>query len=432
MNDHFDYIIIGGGISGLHLGALLSQHGKVLILEKSKEIGGRARVINLDGFKLDYGPHPVRFGPKSALSASLEQIGNPIKFIKPGKSWVFLSEGEKTLFPTGGILAILKSSLVPFFKTLKLLLRVKRTDVKEFQALYDVSLKEWFKTEGLGESLEKYLTISSAAMQVNPFIERSSAGEMLHNIQRVLEKGSVFYPKGGWGAIFSKFKEKIEENEGEILKQKKVSEIIIEESKAVGVKVENEEFRGEKIISTTPVQSLFSILDEKYCKEEFIEKCKNLRPTAGISIDFCLSKPISDIKGLIFFDEPLAFGLIPSNLDPSLVPEGASLMSFLTILNVEDIKDPEKIKLAHLMLREKILSVFPNIEKYLLHERPLSYSMVDGVEVNIHQHQLNRPKNVIEGIENLYLAGDSVDGEGAGGDIGHTSVRSCYKKIISS
>lgn len=33
LNEEYQYIVIGAGIAGLHIGALLSQHGKVLILE---------------------------------------------------------------------------------------------------------------------------------------------------------------------------------------------------------------------------------------------------------------------------------------------------------------------------------------------------------------------------------------------------------------
>jgi phytoene dehydrogenase-like protein len=431
LNKVYDFIIIGAGISGLHIGALLSRHGSVLILEKSKVIGGRARVVDLEGFKLDFGPHPVRFGPNSALAKSLKNIGKSIKFIKPGNSWAFLSDGTKTIFPTGGILPVLKSKMVPFFKTLKLLLKIKGMEKKDFHELYDVSLEKWFEKEVIAVSIRKFLRIASGAMQVNPFVERSSSGELLHNIQRVLKNGSVYYPKGGWGTIFSNFKEVIKKNKGEIRVDNEVSKILIENNTAIGVKLGNEDIKGNKIISTVPAQSLFNILDEGCCKKDFIDKCKNLRPTAGISIDFCLSEPVSDIKGLIFFDDPLAFGYIPTNLDKSIAPKGSSIMNFLTILNVEEIKSAEKIKNAHLKLREKILSVFPNIENYLLHERPLSHPMVDGVEVNIHQHKLKRPKNTIDTIENLYLTGDSIDGEGAGGDIGHTSVRECYEKIIS-
>ncbi|GAG65779.1 unnamed protein product [marine sediment metagenome] len=88
---NFDYIVIGGGIAGLHIGALLNQHGKVVVLEKTNKIGGRAKVVEKDGFKLDFGAYPIRFGPKSDLGESLEEIGKPIEFIKPGKVLAFSS-----------------------------------------------------------------------------------------------------------------------------------------------------------------------------------------------------------------------------------------------------------------------------------------------------------------------------------------------------
>jgi len=432
MSSQYDFLIIGGGIAGLHIGALLSQKGKVIVFEKSHEIGGRARVESIDGFKLDYGVHPIRFGPNSAIGTSLLEINKFISFIKPGKSWAFLKNGEKTIFPTGGIMAIVRSSMVPFTSTLKLLLKIKKMDTKDFRELYDISLKEWFEKENIGSELRKFLIMTSSAIQVNPFPERSSAGELLHNIKRVLEIGSVYYPKGGWSPIFSQFSDKIKENGCMIKTNSKVQEIIIENGKAVAVRVNNERISATNIISTIPVQKLFSILDERHCKEEFVKKCKNLRPTAGISIDFCLKKKISEIDGMIFFENPLSFGFIPSNLSPELVPKGKSLMSFLRVVNQEDIKNKSKAERLYQEFRQNIIRFFPDIDKYLFKERTLFLEMVDGVEVNIDQHQFKRPGNQIDNIANLWLTGDSIGGEGAGGDVGHTSVRDCYQKIIRS
>ncbi|MHA1343463.1 MAG: NAD(P)-binding protein, partial [Promethearchaeota archaeon] len=123
MSEKFKYIIIGGGISGMHIGALLSQHGKTLILEKAKEIGGRARVTDIDGFKLDLGAHPIRFGPDSALAKSLNEIGKPQEFLKPGTFWAFLDDGTKTILPAGGLKQVKKSKMVPTLKALGLIIQ---------------------------------------------------------------------------------------------------------------------------------------------------------------------------------------------------------------------------------------------------------------------------------------------------------------------
>ena len=425
----YDYIVIGAGIAGLHIGALLSQHGKVLVVEKDKKIGGRARVVDRNGFKLDFGPHPVRFGPKSALGTSLNEINNPINFIKPGNSWAFLDDGTKTIFPSGGIMSVIKSKLVPTIKTLKLMIKIRKMSVKDFEKLYDLSLIQWFDQENIVPSLQKFLIIASSAIQVNPFPERSSAGELLHNFSRTMELGSIYYPKGGWTSIFNAFLNKIKDNGGEIRLNEEVSKIIVEDSTAIGISTKDKLIYGKTIISTIPIQQLFTILDENLCEKKIIEKCKSLRPTAGVSIDFCLSKPISDINGIIFFDNPLAFGFIPSNLSPEVAPKGKSLMTFFTAVNLEDIKDKNTMKQIHQRLRNSILRFFPDLEQFLLHERPLFFEMVDGVEVNVEQHKFKRPGNVIKGIQKLYITGDSVGGSGAGGDIGHESVRDVYKMI---
>ena len=50
-------LIIGSGFSSLAASSYLSQAGyNVIILEKNKTIGGRARVYKRDGFKFDMGP----------------------------------------------------------------------------------------------------------------------------------------------------------------------------------------------------------------------------------------------------------------------------------------------------------------------------------------------------------------------------------------
>ena len=50
-------VIIGSGFSGLSTAAYLAKAGmNVTVIEKNKEIGGRARILQAKGYTFDMGP----------------------------------------------------------------------------------------------------------------------------------------------------------------------------------------------------------------------------------------------------------------------------------------------------------------------------------------------------------------------------------------
>ena len=50
-------VIIGGGIGGLATACLLGKAGyKVTVIEKNEQLGGRAGMLEVNGFRFDTGP----------------------------------------------------------------------------------------------------------------------------------------------------------------------------------------------------------------------------------------------------------------------------------------------------------------------------------------------------------------------------------------
>ena len=65
---HYDYVVLGGGVSGLGFAKRMSENGKsVLVLEKEADVGGLSRSIHYKGYYLDFCAHRFHTNHKELL-----------------------------------------------------------------------------------------------------------------------------------------------------------------------------------------------------------------------------------------------------------------------------------------------------------------------------------------------------------------------------
>lgn len=428
----YDFIIVGAGIAGLELGAMLSHDGyKLLVIEKSEHIAGRAFVHSKDGFELDNGIHLVRFGRKSAIAHVLRHIGKEIIFKPLGKSYFITSENNFKLFPTGPS-GFLKSEMFTFterIKALKIMIRIKSSKGEQFSKY---TVEEWMQLTGIEGGLKQYFNLVCASMLVCPLPSIASALALIENINMVLKTGiSVEYPVHGWQKdIIQPLVDTIKKN-GEIRTGTKCDSVVIENGRAMGIKVEGETIFANNVVIDVPSQDLEKLLDVSSIKDERLRTAVKLVPTSGISIDYAVDGHISDIDGLLYLDDPISFGCFVSNLSKDVAPAGKSLLTWFCPINNEDMKQSDKVKNYEEHLKERIEKVFPELKTKTLFKRVLNFNRVDGVELNINQLREKRIDYSIKAINNLYFVGDTTAAFGAGGDIAHESSLGCYKKIKS-
>ena len=91
-------IIVGGGLAGLSVGALLRQAGvEVLIIERASEPGGRARTQTHAGAAVNLGPHALY--RKGAGARVLKRLGVNPKGAVPANSGLVLRGGALHALP---------------------------------------------------------------------------------------------------------------------------------------------------------------------------------------------------------------------------------------------------------------------------------------------------------------------------------------------
>lgn len=88
---NYDFIVLGGGVSGLGFAKRTSENGKsVLVLEKESVVGGLSRSISYKGFYLDFCAHRFHTNNKSLLSEVMSLPGLTMhKHIKKSRIYMF-------------------------------------------------------------------------------------------------------------------------------------------------------------------------------------------------------------------------------------------------------------------------------------------------------------------------------------------------------
>ncbi|PNW54972.1 UNVERIFIED_CONTAM: carotene isomerase, partial [Euhalothece sp. KZN 001] len=250
--------------------------------------------------------------------------------------------------------------------------------------------------------------------------------------------GGINYPKGGVGQIAQKLVEGLEKKGGTIEYKARVKEIILENNKAVGVRLANgREYRGKRIISNATRWDTFEKLlpdqtlpkKEQKWQERYQKSPSFLSLHLGVKSD--VISPDTDCHHILLenweqMEEPegTIFLSIPTLLDPSLAPPNCHIFHAFTPHWIEDWQGlspqdyHEKKEQAAARIVQRLEKIFPGLEDALdyqevgtprTHRRFLGRE--DGTYGPIPQKKLmgllGMPFNQTA-IPGLYCVGDST------------------------
>lgn len=416
----YDVIVIGGGYAGLSVGALLAHKGyEVLLLEKSKSLGGRAGYMEKNGYIVEYGLHANRNASDGAAAAVFRRLGRELEFIEPGEPELW-REGSFIPLPNN-VGKIFKSSMLPLPAKLAAARYLVKLVMGNPARKYQLSLEELTSGCKSQETLEILRVISGIGI-IAPEPRYASAGELGAYLKKALRsKVKVGYPRGGTPTIIEGLKEEVEKN-GQIMLGNKVTRLMLKKGLVNQVKTETATYSAYTVVSAIPVQDVPDLFGGKDLPIRFTKTARDLVPTAGISMDIGLKKRVCEKSGLLVTSEPLSMGQFTSNIDPGMAPEGNQLLSWYYPLPLPWIKNAEKMEREEKRLRELLGEMFPGIWEAVDWERTMRLSMVDGFVPRPGQTREDRPGFTIPSLDNFFLCGDATRAEGTGGDTAFNSA----------
>ncbi|MBF2009072.1 MAG: carotene isomerase [Chlorogloeopsis fritschii C42_A2020_084] len=471
-NPYYDAIVIGSGIGGLVTATQLAAKGaKVLVLESYLIPGGSAGYFERQGYRFDVGASMIfGFGQRgttnlltralNAVNVSLEVIPDPVQIhyhlpnglnLKVERNYEKFLQNLIAYFPheAKGIRRFYGECWKVFncLNSMDLLsLEEPGYLMRMFweHPLACLRLLQYFP-QNAGDVARRYIKDplllqfidmecycwSVVAADMTPMINAGMVFSDRHY-------GGVNYPKGGVGQIAQKLVEGLVLAGGEIKYRAKVTQILVNNGRAIGVKLTNgQTFYARRIVSNATRWDTFRKLlplkkmplNEKKWQKNYQKSPSFLSLHMGVKASVLPAKTechhilledwkkMADPEGTIFVS-------IPTLLDRDLAPAGQHIIHTFTPHWIDDwqglsVKDYEaKKEEAAWRIIERLEKIFPGLDAgldYLEVGTPRSHRRFlgreDGTYGAIPRRKLRgllaMPFNRTA-ISGLYCVGDST------------------------
>lgn len=472
MSTNKKVIVIGAGFAGLSAATTLAQQGfDVTLLEKNKELGGRARKLEIDGFTFDMGPSwywmPDVF--ENYFSQFNTTVAQQYDLIRLDPSYaVFFSKDEVVKIP---------ANLNEFYQLFEKYEAGSSVQLKKFLAeaeyKYNVSMSDFVHKPSLSIFEFVDLRILNAALKMDLF---KSISKYIHKhfknqkLIQLLEFPVLFlgakpnetpalysmmnyadivlgtwYPMGGMYKIVEAMVNVAKAQGVKIKTGEVVSKINVEAGKAVSVISNGVTYEAEVIIGAADYHHVEqNLLEEKYRNySESYWKSRKMAPSC-LMYYIGLDKKLTGLEHHnLFFDtpfdlhaeeiydrpqwptQPLFYSTCASMTDKSVAPEGKENLVLLIPIAV-DIEDTEEIreKYFNIMMDRLEHLTGQTIKQHVIVKK--SYAINDfkkdynsfggnayGLANILMQTAILKPSLKNKKVSNLYYAGQlTVPGPG--------------------
>lgn len=531
VNKKYDAVIIGAGHNGLAAAAYLARKGKsVKVLERRYIVGGAAVTEEIiPGFRNSTCSYFMSIlHPKIIADLELEKYGlkihkdeNTALALGSDNTYLFMNDDDDYLarqlaaaHPDDvdnfwelhdlieAIADVLREvsfdtppnfggSLADLWRAGKLANRLRKLSPEqqaEAAKMFTMSVRDYVEQWLCGPLIQAMMAYAGQVGSYQSVKSGGTAYVVLHHMFGLVngKKGAWAHIHGGMGGITQAMAKSAEAFGADIEVNAPVANVIIENGKAVGVKLEDgREFHGKAIVSNTHPQVLFKqLVAEEHVPAAFTRSINNYRSISGTfrmnlaldklptftclegkderdylyhlqgsvflcnSLDYC-EQAYQDAQKYGWSRKPVIQMAIPSIIDDSLAPEGKHVASMFCQHFNYNLPDGQSWDDVREEVADHIIDTMteyaPDLKESVLGRRILSpldlereFSLIGGDifhgTLQMDQMFAMRPvpgyADYRMPIKNLYLCGSGTHpGGGVGGICGHNAAREVLKDL---
>lgn len=418
--------VVGGGIAGLTAAAFAAREGaQVTLFERMSETGGRARTRDDAGFRFNMGPHALyRHGPaESALAAlGIELAGGSA----PTSGAVAYCDGRLHALP-GGFVSLLTTGLLRLPEKLELAKLLSSLPKLEPATQNGVSLADYLERNvrhaRVRAVLAAVIRLTSYAHAPAEF----SAGAALAQLQAGLGRG-VRYLDGGWQSMIDALGRSAIAA-GATLRAGVRVESLEHDGQARALRLaDGERFACDAVILALGPDEASTLVDAG--RQPFLAAAsRDCLPVRAACLDLGLARlPVAKRGFALGIDRALYFSV--HSLAAKLAPEGGALIQAARYLTPDESPSREELEREFDTLLDRVQPGWREVATTRRLMRDLV--VVHDLPRASRGGPAGRTPGAVEGIANLFLAGDWVGPTGMLADASFASARAAASFAVGA
>jgi len=454
MNNKYDTIIIGSGLSGLLCGAYLSKNGqKVCILEKHNQIGGAIQTFKRKQITFDTGMHffgAVRKGQIQYELFKLFGITDKLE-IEEIENFKSIIEDKEYILPTGfkNYSNKLKSYFPKEEKAINIYISklnkiIENITIKNIKKGFDLNEDHTNGIYHFVKSITKNKDLQDVLLFNNMLYSTKAdkASVYIHSVINASFIQSTGMFKNGTTNFLNILRNNIENNGGKIITSEEVKKIIIDGAEIQScLGTSGQEYKANNYISTIHPKLSLELSDTNLIKKFYRKRISNLENTESTFLLFIeMKKETFLFQNPIFICENKTKNEFNTSYMLYTPPSGkngkyANIIKVMIPMNFKEVekwkdsklhKRPNEYKLFKQNKTEELLNLiekrYPNFQnniKNIYSSTPLTYrdytGIINGSAYGIINDYNNAIKSMISvrtKIKNLYYSGQNINFHG--------------------